>query len=92
MENEDESGRWLCENWGSIFQARVEGSRHDQYENILRYVQKAPDDIRWTIDRTEFDHFIALKKDSARGPDSISYGACRCAGGLGSEFLFIGYK
>ena len=38
LENEDESGRRLCEYWGSIFQARVEGPRHHQYENFLRYV------------------------------------------------------
>ena len=39
----------LCEYWGSIFRARVEGPGHHQYENILRYVQKAPDDIHWTL-------------------------------------------
>ena len=92
MENEDESGRRPCEYWSSTFQARVEGPRHHQYENILRYVQKAPDDIRWTIDRTEFDELIALKKDSAPGPDGIPYGAYRRAGGLGSQFLFNAYK
>ena len=64
-----------------IFQARVEGPRHHQYEDILPYVQKPPDDIRWTIDRTGFDEFIALKKDSAPGPDGIPYGAYKCAGG-----------
>ena len=64
----------------TIFQARVEGPRHHQYENILRYVQRAPDDIRWTMDRTEFDGLIALKKDSAPGPDGIPYGAYKCAG------------
>ena len=88
LENQDESGRRLCECWWSIFQARVEGPRHHQYENILRYVQKAPDDIRWTIDRTEFDELIASKKDSAPGPDGIPYGAYKCAVGLGSQFLF----
>ena len=64
----------------TIFQARVEGPRHHQYENILRYVQRAPNDIRLTIDRTEFDGLIALKKDSAPGPDGIPCGAFRCAG------------
>ena len=62
LENEDESGRRLCEYWGIIFQARVEGPRHDQHEDILRYVQQALDDIRWTIDKTEFDDLLALKK------------------------------
>ena len=38
LENEHESGRRLCEYWSSIFQARVEGPKHHQYENILRYV------------------------------------------------------
>ena len=88
LENEDESGRRLCEYWGTIFQARVEGPRHHLYENILRYVQKAPDDIRWTIDKTEFDDLIALKKDLAPGLDGIPYGAYRCTGNLGSQFLF----
>ena len=48
LENEDESGRRLCEYWGTIFQARVEGPRHHQHEDISRYVQQAPNDIRWT--------------------------------------------
>ena len=92
LENEDESRRRLCEYWGSIFQARVEGPRHHQYENILRYVQKAHDDIRWTIYRAEFDELAALKKDSAPGPDGIPYGACNCAGGLGAQFLLNAEK
>ena len=62
LENEDESGRRLCEYWCSIFQARVEGPRHHQYEDILRFVQKAPGDIRWTIEKTEFDEHISMKK------------------------------
>ena len=33
-----------------------------------------------------------MKKDSALGPDGIPYGAYRCAGGLGSQFLFNAYK
>ena len=50
-ENEDESGRRLCEYWCTIFQACVEGQRHHHYENILWYVQKAPDDILWVIEK-----------------------------------------
>ena len=92
LKNEDESGRRLCECWRTIFQARVEGLRHHQYEDIVRFIQKAPDDIRWTIDKTEFDELIAMKKDSAPGPDVIPYGACRCVGGLGSQFLFNAYR
>ena len=85
-------GRRLCEYWGTIFQARVEGPRHHQYEDILRYVQKAPDDIRWTSHRTEFDELIVMKKDSAPGPDGIPRGAYRCARGLGSQFLFNAFR
>ena len=91
LENEDDSGRRLCEYGGSIFQARIEGPRHHQYENILRYVHYASDDIRWTIDRTEFDELIALKKDSAPGRDGIPYGAYKCAGS-GFQFLFNANK
>ena len=60
LENEDESGRRLCEYWESISQASIEGPRHHQYERILRYVQKVPDDIRWTVDRTEFGELIDM--------------------------------
>ena len=35
LENEDESGRRFCEYWRTIFQARVEGPRHHQHEDIL---------------------------------------------------------
>ena len=62
LENEGESGRRFCEYWRTIFQARVEGPRHHQHEDILRYVQQALDDIRWTIDHAEFDDLLAFKK------------------------------
>ena len=57
----------------TIFQARAEGPRHHQYENILRYVQKAPDDIRWVIDKSEFDELMATEKEAAPGLDGIPY-------------------
>ena len=40
MENEDESGRRLCEYWGTIFQARQEGPRHHQHEEIFDLFNK----------------------------------------------------
>ena len=58
----------------------------------MRFVQQAPDDINWTIDHAEFHVLLALKKDSASGPDGIPYGVYRCAGGLGSKFLFRAYQ
>ena len=75
LENAAESGRRLCEYWRTIFQARDEGPRHHQHEDVLRYVQKAPDNIRWTIDQAEFDDLLALKKDSAPSLDGNPYGA-----------------
>ena len=57
-------------------------------KRFLRFVQQALDDINWTIDQAEFDDLLALKKDSAPGPDGIPYGVYRCAGGLGSKFLY----
>ena len=54
LDNEDEPGRRLCDYWGTIFQAREEGPWHYQHTDILRYVQQAPGDINWTIDRAEF--------------------------------------
>ena len=38
---------------------------HDQHEDVLRYVQQAPDDLSWTIDQAEFDDLLALKKETA---------------------------
>ena len=92
LENEDESGRRLREYWRTIFHARVGGPRHHQYENNRRYVQNALDDICWTFHKAEFDHILALKKDSAPGTDGIPYVAYRCAGNLGSQFLFNAYR
>ena len=75
MENEDESRGRLS----------IGAPRDHQHEDILRHVQQAADDIRWTVDQSEFGELLALKKDSALGPDGIHYGAYRCAGGLGSN-------
>ena len=86
LENEDESGRRLCEYWSKIFEARVPGEQHHCYETILEYVQKTPDDIRWETDKNEFDELLATK-ESAPGPDGIPYSLYRCAGGLGSTLL-----
>ena len=61
-------------------------------KDILRYVQQAPNDINWTFDQAEFDDHLALKKNSAPGPDGIPYGVSRCAGGLGSKLLFSAHK
>ena len=66
LENGDESGRRPCDYWSTIFQARAEGPRHHQYENI-------PDDIRWVIDKNEFDELMAAEKDSTPAPDGIPY-------------------
>ena len=38
LENEDESGRRLCEYWSVTFQASAEGPRHHQFENLLQHV------------------------------------------------------
>ena len=93
LENGDESGRRvICDFWSTIFQARNEGVRHHHCETVLRYVQKALDDIRWEIDRNESDELMAVRKESAPGPDEISYGFHRCAGGLSSQLLFNAYK
>ena len=92
LEDEDESGMGLCTCWSKIFQSRNEEERHHAHETILEYVQKAPDDIRWEIDKREFDGMMATKKESAPGLDGIPCTIYRGAGGLGSQFLFDAYK
>ena len=44
------------------------------------------------MDRNEFDELMATKKESAPDLDGIPYSLHRCAGGLGSQFLFNAYK
>ena len=44
------------------------------------------------IDKHEFDEMMDSKKESAPGPDGIPYSRYRCAGGLGSQFLFHAFK
>ena len=78
-------------NIGEPFSTHVWKAR-DQHEDILRYVRHAPDDRCWTINKAEFDDLLALKKDSAPGPDGIPFSAYRCAGGLGSQFLFNAHR
>ena len=92
LESEDEPGRRLCEYLGTILQAHQEGPKHYQHEEILRFVQQALDDINWTIDQAGFDDLVALKEDSALGLDGTSHGVYRCAGGLGSKFLYRAYQ
>ena len=70
----------------------VEGPRHHQYEDILRFVQKDPDDIHWTMEKTDFEELIAMKNDSSPVPNGIPNGAKKCAGELGSQFLFNAYR
>ena len=89
LENEDESGRRHCDYWSSIFQALEEGPRHHQHEDILRYVQQALDNIRWTIDQAEFDDLLAFLKKTQLLALTEFLTVSRCAGGLGSKFLFF---
>ena len=69
--DEDESGMILCTHWGEVFQSRTEDERHNAHETILEYVQKAPGDIQWEIDKCEFDEMVAAMKESSPGPDGI---------------------
>ena len=63
LENEEESGRRLCDCWGTIFQVRAEGPKHHRYENILRYVQKAPGDIRWVMTKMNLTSSWLLRRN-----------------------------
>ena len=61
LENEDDSGRRL--SIGEPFSRHAKKARGITNTIFLRCVQKAPDDIRWTIDQAEFDDLLALNKD-----------------------------
>ena len=92
LDDEDESGRRLCAYWCKIFEARIEDDRHNEYETILDCVQKALEYVHWIIDKQEFDEMLATEKESGPVPDGIPCSIYRCAGGLGSQFLFNAYR
>ena len=81
----DEEGRPLDDE-------DAENKSHHAYETIPGFVQKAPEDIQWTIDKQEFNEIIATKKESPPGPDGFPYGIHICAGGFGFRFLFNACK
>ena len=79
--------------WDTILLLVSKASGTIAMKASVRFVQKAPDEIRWEIDRYEFDELLASKKkESAPGPDGRPYSFYRCAGGLGSQFLYKTYK
>ena len=48
------------------------------------------EDVQWTIVQQEFDEMLAMKKESARGPDGILKSIYRCAGVCPArEVLFV---
>ena len=82
IDDEDESGRRLCAYWDRIFEARIKDERHNEYETILDHVQRAPEDMQWTVVKREFDEMLATKRESVLGPDGIPCSIYRCAGGV----------
>ena len=91
LDDEDESGMRLCTYWCRIFESRPEDERHPAYETTLEFVQKASEDIQWSIDKQEFDEMIATKKQSAPGL-MVSCTVFTDARGLGFRFWFNAYK
>ena len=85
----DEDGHPL---WSKIFEPCAEDERHHAHETILEYIQKAPDDTQWEIDKRELDEMIAAKKEFSPGQIGILYTIYRCAGGLRSHSLFFVYN
>ena len=92
LEDEEESGSRLCTCWSRIFEALLEEEQRPLHETILRHVQKELGNLPWTMDRQCFDDLNATKKEFAPDPDGIPDSFHRCAGGLGSQFLFNAYE
>ena len=91
LEFDHESGRRLCDYWGTIFRHVLKVRDITNMEILLRYVQKALDDIRWVIDQNEFDELMA-KMECAPCLDGIPDNFYWCAGGVGSRILFCAFE
>ena len=61
-------------------------------EVVVRHVVGAPDDIVGTTLEEDFCTMLARRKQSALGPDGLSCGVYRCAGGIGAKLFFTGYE
>ena len=52
-----------------------------------RYIQRAPNNIRWQIQEKESREIVARKRASAPGPHGLPYSVYMSPEGLGSSFL-----
>ena len=90
LENEDESGRRLCD--GVRFFRRVsKASATIAMKTSCVTSRKLLTTYAGKLTETNFDELMAGKKESAPGPDGIPYSLYKCAGGLGSPFLYTAY-
>ena len=54
-------------------------------------MQPAIDDIEWEVNREEFEEPLVTKRESAPDPGGLPC-AFRCAGGIGTHFVFEAYQ
>ena len=85
LNDEEDSGNRQCTHWAGISEARITDERHRSHETILNFVQQAPEEKQWMVNKEEFDEMPSTMTDSAPGPD-------RFAGGIRSELLFNAFK
>ena len=81
----------LRDHWASAFCANP--LRPDEINQLLRQAQVCPSDIRWKLERSEFDNVIdARSKDTAVGPAGIPYSAYRLASDDVRDRLWLVYS
>ena len=73
LDDADESAARLCSCAADNFEAK-EGHHQDRScETILNHVERALDDIQWTLCKEGFDEMLVTKKESAPSPDGSRF-------------------
>jgi len=79
----------LTEHWRHTFESgRV---FRDHMQRLAPFVQRAPENLEWVLDREEFGHMVDKMRDTSPGPDGLPYTAWGKAGDTIIDFVYEAY-
>ena len=90
IKSEDEAMSRLLQHWANVFRAK--GIDHAEALGIASKYTKSFPELCWTMDFGQFASMLALKLDSASGPDGIPFSALRTDGPVLCSLLYACYR
>jgi hypothetical protein len=89
-QDDPESAAGLLEDfWAPVFKEKKIDPR--EALKVMPFTPKAPPDIEWKLDKTQFREIISRPREGAPGPDGIPYTAWRLAGTDLTDILYEAY-